>query len=462
MARPIPVPAVRAVPPPSIRRAAGWPWAVVWIPTAGYALCWFALGVWRYRIFRASVDDGAFTQILASAFSTFRSANEPAANHFVVHFSPIFYLLAPGLIATHSTLTLTAYQAVAGALVAPPLFMIARKRMPDGFAAACAVIALLYPPLTGVTFSDFFESGLEPAAIVWLLWAVDAGRVTVSLILGVLALCIKEDVAPGIIFGGIAGGLWLRERDPLRSRLAFALAALAALIFAGYFGVLRPLLHAPFSVWDFHFYGGTHQIAALDPVRWRFLFAIFVPLLGLPLLSPAIVLALPGLLEVMLSNDPITMSLETHYSGVWIGYVLFAFVLGAARLIGQAPRLGAIALLCAAGVSSYVLISVDPAARWYYLYRLPNAHDATLQSTIDSLPNDADVGASEQIFAHLGFFPKASVGIDHQYVIVDGAQRDLSAVWIPNQRALDDAISAKRFRELRSRDGIVLYERTGQ
>lgn len=419
------------------------------------------MGVWRYRIFRSSVDDGAFTQIFASAFTTFRSANEPAANHFVVHFSPIFYALAPGLIAAHSTLALTAYQAVAGALVAPPLFMLARKRMPPALALACAIVALLYPPLAGVTFSDFYESGLEPAAIVWLLWAVDAGYVGLSLVLGIVALCIKEDVAPGIAFGGIVAGLWLRSRDPLRSRLAFALAALAVLAFATYFGAIRPLLHAPFSVWDFHFYGSAPNARWLvDPARWRFLFAILAPLVGLPLLSPAIVLALPGLLEVMLSNDPITMSLETHYSGVWIGYVLFAFVLGAARVVERSPRLAAIALLCTAGVSSYVLISVDPAARWYYLYRPPDAHDAAIQATIDSLPAGADVGASEQIFSHLGFFPKATVGIDHRYVVVDTRQRDLSAVWIPDQRALEGAIRRGRFRELRSDDGVVLYERT--
>jgi uncharacterized membrane protein len=418
------------------------------------------MGAWRYRIFRSSVDDGAFTQIFASAFTTFRSANEPAANHFVVHFSPVFYALAPGLIVAHSTLVLTAYQAIAGALVAPPLFLIARKRMPAAFALACAIVGLLYPPLAGVTFSDFYESGLEPAAILWLLWAVDAGRVGLSFALGVVALAVKEDVAPGIAFGGAVAGIWLRGRDPLRSKLSFALAALALVAFAAYFGAVRTLLHAPFSVWDFHFYGSAPNVHWLvDPARWRFLFAILAPLLALPLLAPAIVLALPGLLEVMLSNNPITMSLETHYSGVWIGYVLFAFVLGAARVVERSRRLATIALLCAAGVSSFVLISLDPAARWYYLYRLPNGHDAAIQSTIDALPAGADVGASEQIFSHLGFFPKATVGIDHRYVIVDTRQHDLSGVWAPDQRALEDAIRQGRFHELRADDGVVLYER---
>jgi uncharacterized membrane protein len=435
----------------------------VWTASALFALCWFLMGAWRFAIFRASVDDGAFTQIFASAYTTFRSANEAAANHFVVHFSPIFYALAPLLIVTHSTLALTAIQAVAGALVAPPVFFIARKRMPDWFAATCAIVALLYAPLAGVTFSDFYESGLEPAAILWLLWAVDAGRVRTAIALAVVALCVKEDVAPGIMFGGAVAAWWLRKRDPLRAQLALVLAALGATFLVGYFAVLRPLLHAPFSIWDFHFYTGAASAPSpLDPVRWRFLFSILAPLLGLPLLTPAIALALPGLLEVMLSNNPITMSLETHYSGVWIGYVLFAFVLGVARVVEQSPRLAGAALTAIAAISCYVLISLDPAARWYYLYRLPNAHDAAIRSIIASLPPDADVGGSEQTFSHLGFFPRASVGIDHRYVIVDTEQHDLSAVWAPDQRALDGLIAQRRFTPARSDDGVILYERTGQ
>src|SRR6185312_4497618 len=109
---------------------------------------------------------------------------------------------------------------------------------------------------------------------------------------------------PGIAFGGAVAGIWLRGRDPLRSKLSFALAALALVAFAAYFGAVRPLLHAPFSVWDFHFYGSAPNAHWLvDPARWRFLFAILAPLLALPLLAPAIVLALPGLLEVMLSTN---------------------------------------------------------------------------------------------------------------------------------------------------------------
>src|SRR5262249_26319264 len=153
-------------------RASAW----VWAASALYALVWFVLGLWRFTIFRTSFDDGIFTQILSSAFTGFRGTPEWNFNHLASHFSPSLYLFAPLVILTHSTVTMIALQAVAGGLVAPPLFLIARKRLPAWLAALCATVALVYPPFVGVTFADFHENGFAPAAILWLIWAIDAER----------------------------------------------------------------------------------------------------------------------------------------------------------------------------------------------------------------------------------------------------------------------------------------------
>ncbi|HYL26956.1 MAG TPA: hypothetical protein VEW74_03915, partial [Candidatus Nitrosotalea sp.] len=53
------------------------------------------LGMWRYAIFRAGVDDSIFTQVANSALSGFRAGLEGNVNHLLVHFSPILVIAWP-------------------------------------------------------------------------------------------------------------------------------------------------------------------------------------------------------------------------------------------------------------------------------------------------------------------------------------------------------------------------------
>jgi uncharacterized membrane protein len=439
----------------------------VWGAAALYAAVWFALGVWRYTIFRASFDDGIFTQIISSAFSGFQGTPEFGGfNHLAVHFSPDLFLLAPILLGTHSTISLIAVQAVAGALVAPPLYFIARKRMPERLAAACAVIALLYPPLASITFADFHESGLEPAAIVWLLWAVDGKKAWAAVVIALFALGIKEDVAPGMIAGGLLGGLGLvRRGDVFRARLSLAIGAIALCVFVGYFTIVRPSLHPPFPYTQLHFFDWSASAQTLggaagplDSIRFGYLAMVFAPLVGLPLITPAALLAIPGLAEILASHDRILLVFETPYAAVWIGYVLFAFVLGAAALYRRSEIVTRYALIAAAAISFSVLTLGDPMARWYRLYRLPNAHDASLSSVLSSLPRDADLSVPENLYAHVGFDRHAGNNVWRRFVVVDRTDTDVTPAWREHIRDLDGLVASGKYRLVRSVDGIDVYE----
>jgi uncharacterized membrane protein len=170
-----------------------------------------AMAVQRYAIFRAGYDQGIFTQILFYAFRGFSASVEGDVNHLAVHFSPTLFLIAPIVIAFRSTLPLFAIGALACGLGAVPLFFVARKRMPVWLAAAASASTLFYPPLVGVATRDFHELSLAPAAIAWLLYAVDAGRGRLAIVLACLAIGIKEDLAIGIAANG-AGAAWYLHR----------------------------------------------------------------------------------------------------------------------------------------------------------------------------------------------------------------------------------------------------------
>ena len=111
------------------------------------------------------------------------------------------------------------------------------------------------------------------------------------------------------------------------------------------------------------------------------------------------------------------------------------------------------------GVSCYVLISLDPNARWYALYHFPNAHDAALAEVLASLPSDADVSVPDRLYAHLGFDPNAGIDMGRRFVVVDRLENFVSPDWQKNEATLRDLVTQGRYRLLRSTDGVEVYER---
>ncbi|MEO6836472.1 MAG: DUF2079 domain-containing protein [Candidatus Tumulicola sp.] len=432
--------------------------------TVAYAGIFFVLGADRYRTFHSGADLGLFAQTISSAFQGFHNTLE-STSHFAYHFSPILYLCAPALWLTHSALALVFIQAVATALIAPALYAIARKRTSDGWAAALACIALLYPPLQGVTFTDFHETAFVPAAVAWLLWAVDARRFGIATLLLLVVLSIKEDQAPAMAFLGAVGCAYFVRRGE-RAGLVFCVAAIAAAgaVFAGYFAIVRPLAGAARGWVPIHFYAWSEYARAAPlPVQFAgratYLLEAFVPLALIPLRSPVVLLALPGFLEVLASREPLTYTMGQHYAAAWVPYVLVAFAICGARMLEERPLAGrrwirASALICALTLAFFSPLHLGHFLRW------PDARDAATNAAIARIPQSASVGSYDEIYAHLGFFPQASIGLrlHPRYVVYD--DRYVSATWtqriFPKVRR---AVTDGTYRVISDRDGIVLLER---
>jgi uncharacterized membrane protein len=432
--------------------------------TAAYAAIFAVLGADRYATFHSGADLGLFTQTIASAFHGFSNTVE-GTSHFAYHFSPILYLCVPLLRLAQSALALVFVQAVATSLVAPALYAIARKRTCDAGAAALACIALLYPPLQGITFTDFHETAFLPATVAWLLWAVDARRFGIASILVLVALSIKEDQAIAMAFVGAAACVYFGRRRE-RAGVLFGAAAMAAsvAVFWAYFAIVRPLAGAT-RVWiPSHFYAWNSYASPRSPGaeiggRLTYLLEAFVPLALIPLRSPAIVLAVPGLIEVLASREPLMYTMGQHYAAVWVPYVLVAFAIAGAHLLsGNAVAgrrwVGASAVVCALTLAFF-----SPLHLGHFL-RFPNAADAATNAMIARIPQTASVGTYDEIYSHLGFFPQAAIGVrlDPQYVLYD--DRYASVTWTQRifpkiRRALADGT----YNVIAVQNGVTLLER---
>lgn len=440
------------------------PSAAVAAATVVYAAVFTLLGIDRYVTFHSGADLGLFTQTIASAFHGFHNTLE-GTSHFAYHFSPILYLCVPLLWLTRSAVALVVIQAVTTALVAPAIYAIARRRTSDWGAAALACIALLYPPLQGVTFTDFHETAFLPATIAWLLWALDSRRFALATLLVVVSLAIKEDQMPAMAFVGAASCIYFaRHRERRGVLFGVAAIALAAGTFVAYFFVIQPLAAAGHPWVPSHFYAWSAQwvrpLSVEFGQRATYLLEAFLPLAFLPLRTPVVLLAFPGLLEVLASREPLTYTMGQHYAATWVPYVLVAFAVAGARLLSQNAAggrrwVGASAVLCA-----MVLTFFSPLHLGHFL-RVPNIADAATDAVIAELPRDASVGTYDEIYAHLGFHPQAAIGMQTQprYVLYD--ERYASVAWngqiLPIvRRQLADGT----YRISQKDNGIVLLART--
>ena len=96
---------------------------------------------------------------------------------------------------------------------------------------------------------------------------------------------------------------------------------------------------------------------------------------------------------------------------------------------------------------------------WYYLYRRPNAHDALLEERLRQLPRQADVGAEDEIFAHLGLDRNASIDLHGQrWFVYD--RTHYSQRWRDvDEAAVRRALARHAYVVTSDRDGIVVLRR---
>ena len=195
--------------------------------------------------------------------------------------------------------------------------------------------------------------------------------------------------------------------------------------------------------------------------RIGYVLIVLAPLAFLPCISRYGLFLIPGFVEIFASHQAVTIVPGAHYSALLTGYALAGFVDGAYRLSGNKPRLAAGLVVAAAAVSIWVAIFASPMEYWYYLYRPPNAHDVLLETTLERLPRQVDVGSEDEIFAHLGLDPNASINFNGQrWFVYD--RTHYSEHWQKiDEPAVARALARKEYSMTSDRDGIVVLKRSG-
>jgi uncharacterized membrane protein len=425
------------------------------------------LGRWRYDIFRAGVDDCIFTQVANSLLAGFSSTIEGSVNHLLVHFSPILAVATVFVKVFDGTRGLIVLQCLLAAATIFPLWSLAATRLPKWLAFATTLVAATYPPLSASAVGDFHELAFAPPLAATLVWAVDRRAWRIAIAAAIALVAVKEDQFVSLAFIGlmVAG---IGRRDRAMRACGLWIASIGAIAAALYFGLVRPLIDPHFPYFSLHFYEWWRFpvttagfIAPWSPVRAEYLFGALLPLAFLPLLSRYVLFALPGLVEVLLSHEGVTMSLGTHYTATWSGYLLCAFVDGVGHAYQRRPAGAASALGLALVASVWTSLYHSPIDPAFALYRRPGAADRIRERELSALPHDASLGAGPWVLPHVAMNDSATVAMTEgeQFLVFDHFTDP--AYWIAADRPTISRLTASRaYEQIYSGAGIVVLRHT--
>jgi uncharacterized membrane protein len=418
--------------------------------------------MWRYAIFRAGVDDCIFTQIVSGALTGFSSTLEGSVNHFLVHFSPILFVAVPFVKVFDGARGLIVLQCLLAAATIIPLWGIAAARLPTWPAFATTLVAATYPVLSAEAVGDFHELAFAPPLAATLVWAIDRKFWRAAIAAAVVLATVKEDQFVSLAFIGLVIAAMARQDRPMRS-CGIWIASIGVMAAIFYFGILRPAIDPHFHYFSLHSYEWWRSPATpvgfagpFSALRAQYLFAILLPLAFLPLGSRYVLFALPGLAEVLLSHEAITMGLGTHYTATWSGYLLSAFVDGASKAYHRSRVAGEVALLFALLASVWTSRYSSPINPGFTLYRHATAADQIRENELAALPRTASIGTGGFVIAHLGMKPHATIAMSGQDYLVFDAFTD-PAFWnaqdLPKVKQL---VKGRAYDEIFDGAGVVV------
>ena len=444
-------------------------------------------------------DLGVFDQVMWNTLRGRAFENSIVGHSYLGdHFAPALLLLLPfyGLFPSPSTLLVA--QTVLLALGALPVYWLARDKLGQEAGAVFAVIYLLFPSLQAINIFEFHPLALAATPLLFAFYYLDRGSYKPMLLFLALALLSQEEASLVVVMFGIYLAVVKRKLP-----LAAGLVCVGLTYFALTFLVIIPRIRdGPYGYLDRYAYlgdsfSGIIVTAITNPglvAGQIFIKGKLVYLLGLlgpagflSLFSPAILLALPPLVQNLVSDYLYQYSLFFQYNATIVPLVIVSAILGTERLVSWGPlrrlwpRVGAKRLLLGyvllAALVSNIIASPSPVSLSFHsrswdlgpvtpYYRgsyLVDSHDRTLRYFQRLIPPQASVSAAPNLVPHLSqrrtiyAFSYASDSVD--YVIIDTKDRTWPQFLEDYRKAAQQLLANPDYGVIAAEDGVVLFKR---
>jgi len=337
----------------------------VWTNQAGVGaitllatLAYSVLGLVKLATFRATTFDLVIVDQVVRNYAKFSAPYVPAVGAFhdrgldylqiADHFSPIYALLAPFYWIHDGPESLIVAQALLFAAAIPFIWLFTRRVLgaPSAYLVSIAY-ALSWPVAQAVVF-DAHEVMFVPVLTAIMIERYQADKPLPAFLAMFGLLLVKEDM--GLMVIGFGLYLFL-TKDRIRGLSCVAIGAAATVLIRG---VLIPMAGGNTS--DFWAYGhlgdgvpgallhmmsdplGTLLLPFSAEAKVDTLFLLVWPTLLLCLLSPLSVIALPHVLERMLSDRELWWQADFQYNAFTVVILMLAGVDGLARLLRWTKR----------------------------------------------------------------------------------------------------------------------------
>lgn len=387
-----------------------------------YFVLYVALSVLRHRTYHSfGFDLGLYDQVFWNTTqgrwfeSTMSQANPIPHSQLGDHFTPIFVAIVPIYYAYPHPETLLVLQTFALAIGAWPVYLLARLKLPPGYASLWVLIYLLFIPLAWMNLYDFHETALSVAPLGFALYFLERGRRFWFLVFLLITFLTKEEMA--LIGAGFGLYALVGKRD-WKLGLPVLLGSLAAFevivqVAIPYFAGGRAF---PYIVDRYAAVGGSPsailRTAVTDPLRivravaqpkkLYFVVALFGPVLGLSALAGwTAILLLPTLAYTLLSSYEPQFSFTSQYSAPLIPLIVGSAIIGLSRLPDPARRWVMAAVVASSFVFSWAYGDL-PYSRKFdtSLFQMQSRYAEFLPS-LNQIPPDARVSAENGLPPHL-------------------------------------------------------------
>ena len=448
-----------------------------------YFIAYATLSILRHITFHSFGPDlGLFDQIFWNTTqgrpweSTMSQAQPVPHSYFNDHFSPVYLLLLPFYVLFPRPQTLLVLQTLALAAGAVPVYLLARDKFGPGFIRlAWVAVYVLFLPVAFINLFDFHELAFAVLPLGLALYFLERNQHGWFLLSLLGAFLVKEELP----LVGLGFGLYvlLQKRE---LKLGLGVLVLSGLSF---FAIVRLIIPAFGGGTPYAYFGARYAQLGDSPQRivrtilsnprklaetlfqlqkFKYLIGIFGPVLGLAILSGfGIVLVLPTLATLLLSNYPPQFAFTSHYSAPLIPLVLGTSIMGLARLRRELHGPLTVAVLASSLAFSFAVGDL-PFSRHFDLRMFQTEpRYVAFAPSLALIPPTASVASENNLTPHLShrrlIYDMEFEGAQHaDYLALDAASIGRNPQAFKQQ--VDQYVS-HGYRVIASGDGLALLQR---